>query len=544
MIFGPVPSGDAEGAILAHSLALNGRGFKKGRRLSPADIDLLVAAGVDHVICARLGPDDVHEDRAAGEIAAALAGPGLGTSAAFTGRSNLIAERRGLLTFERDRLDALNRIDEAVTFATLAPYAPVEPRQMAATLKIIPFAVSKAALQQCLEVARDGERLLRISEFHAKRVGLIQTELPGTKAQLLAKGKSVLDGRLAALGCAPSIARRCQHREPAIARELGRLQAEGCELILIAGASAIVDRGDVVPAGLVKAGGTVTHFGMPVDPGNLLLTGRIGATPVLGLPGCARSPKLNGFDWILQRLVADLPVTRGDIMAMGTGGLLKETGARPLPRAAAVEPAQPTPAKAARIAAVILAAGRSSRMGSSNKLMADIGGQPMVARVAAAVAASSAEPAVLVTGHERDRVVRAVGAASVTQVHNPDYASGLSSSLHRGLAALPEDIDGVVVCLGDMPGVSPAVIDKLIAAFDPVEGRAICVPTWQGKRGNPVLLARRFIPEVQALSGDVGARALLGEYPELVAEVPVDDDLVLRDVDTPEDLVAYLRPAG
>ena len=530
MIFGPTATRGAAGAILAHSLAAAGLSFKKGRVLSDDDVAQLLDAGVEEIVCARLEPDDVHEDQAAGRLAAALAGPGLKTSAAFTGRSNLIAERRGLLTLDQDRLSAVNQIDEAVTLATLPPFATVEPRQMVATLKIIPFSVPEAVLERGLAVCQDGGPLLGLAEFHSKRVGLIQTELPGTREKVLAKGKAVLDARLAALGCPAAIGRRCGHDEREIEREIAALRSAGCELLLIAGASAIVDRGDVVPAGLVRAGGTVEHFGMPVDPGNLLLTGRIEETPVLGLPGCARSPKLNGFDWVLQRLVADLPVTRQDIMAMGAGGLLKETGARPLPRAEAVEaeawPSARAPARAPRVAAVILAAGRSSRMGRNNKLLADIGGTPMVAKVVNAVVNCSADPRILVTGHEADRVARVVDHKALTLVHNPDYASGLSSSLHRGLAALPEEIDAVVVCLGDMPGISAAVIDKLIAAFDPVEGRAICVPTWQGKRGNPVLLSRHFIPEIQALSGDVGARALLGEHPDQVAEVAMDEDSV------------------
>ena len=157
--------------------------------------------------------------------------------------------------------------------------------------------------------------------------------------------------------------------------------------------------------------------------------------------------------------------------------------------------------------------------------------------------ASQAEPVVVVTGHEREAVEAALEGQPVTFVHNPDYAGGLSSSLHRGLGALPEESDGVVVCLGDMPRVGAQVIDRLIAAFNPLEGRAICVPTWQGKRGNPVLLGRQFLAEIQTIAGDIGAKALLGEYPELVAEVPMPDDAVLTDVDTP-DALARLKSTG
>ena len=177
-------------------------------------------------------------------------------------------------------------------------------------------------------------------------------------------------------------------------------------------------------------------------------------------------------------------------------------------------------------------------MGPVNKLLADLGGAPMVVRVADAVEGSQAEPLIVVTGHERDHVEAALAGRRLALAHNPDYATGLGSSLRRGMAALPHALDGVVVVLGDMPRVSSAAIDQLIATFAPLEGRAICVPTWRGKRGNPVLFARRFFAEMQTIAGDVGARSLIDRYPEMVSEVAMADDGVLDDVDTPEALAA------
>ena len=557
MRFGDTPLDEAEGAILAHALTTGDLRFKKGRRLSAEDIAALSAAAIESVIAARLEPGDVHEDAAADAIAAALCGPGLKASAAFTGRCNLLAEARGVLTVERTRLDDLNLVDEAVTVATLPPYAAVEMRQMAATIKIIPFAVGQAVLERCLAIAGQDGPLLRIAAFAPRQVGLVQTRLPGLKESLLEKTVNAVNARLAALDCPPVLEVRCAHRADEVAGAIAALRAQGAEITLVSGASAIVDRRDVVPAGIVAAGGEIDHFGMPVDPGNLMLLGHADNAPVIGLPGCARSPKLNGFDWVLQRLVAGLAVTPRDVMLMGGGGLLKEIAARPLPRAQAVEraeedlPSPVDPARAPRIAAVVLAAGRSTRMGGVNKLLADVEGRAMIDRVVETVLASQAEPVVVVTGHERARVEAALAhhasSGRVRLVHNPDFAVGLSTSLHRGLAALPEEADGAVVCLGDMPGITPAVIDRLIAAFDPMEGRAICLPTWRGKRGNPVLLARRFFAEMQAISGDVGARALIGEYPEALCEVAMEalagGEAVLSDVDTPEAL-ARLKTAG
>ncbi|MFQ6018626.1 MAG: NTP transferase domain-containing protein [Kiloniellaceae bacterium] len=548
MIFGPTPLAEAEGAILAHSLSAGALRFKKGRVLSGQDVAALRAAGIETVVAARLEAGDVHEDAAAAAIAEAIMGPGLSATAAFTGRANLIAETRGLLVLDRERLGALNLVDEAVTVATLSPYDLVEPRQITATVKIIPFAVPGKTLERCLEVARDGAgSLIRVAALRSRKVGLIQTSLPGMKKSLLGKTKRALDARLAALDCPPAEELRCGHDEAAVAQAIGSLRARDCAIVLISGASAIVDRRDVIPAGIVRAGGAIDHFGMPVDPGNLILLGHAADTPVLGLPGCARSPKLNGFDWVLQRLIADLPAGPRDVMLMGAGGLLKEIPVRPLPRAEAVEEAVSKLPRAPRIAALVLAGGQSRRTGPANKLLSEVAGKPMIAQVVGQVLASRAEPVLVVTGHEREKIEAALSGLAASTVYNPNFAAGLSTSLHRGLAGLPADIDGVMVCLGDMPGVTAAVIDKLITAFNPLEGRAICVPTWQGKRGNPVLFARRFLPEMQSIGGDNGARQLIGDYPDVVSEVAMEDrasgDGILLDVDTPEAL-ATLKSTG
>jgi molybdenum cofactor cytidylyltransferase len=540
--FGEVPVGEAEGAILAHSLKLGATALKKGRVLSRADLDAIAAAGLDHIVVARLEPGDLREDEAASRIAAAVAGPNITLANAFTGRANLFAEARGLLVFDRDRLDRLNLVDEAVTLGTLPPYAVVEPRQMIATVKIIPFAVPETAVARAADFAAAGEPLLRVAAFVPRDVALIQTRLPGFKESILDKTRQVTEQRLTALGCRLVSEERCEHTVAALAPYIAAAVRQGADLVFVHGASVIVDRRDVIPEAVVAAGGQIDHFGMPVDPGNMLLLCHIGETPVLGLPGCARSPKVNGFDWVLERLVAGLPVGRQDIMTMGAGGLLAEIPSRPLPRAeASPAPTAKLPEKKVppgpRIAALLLAAGQSSRMGS-NKLLAEIDGRPMVARVAQRLLSSHARPIVAVLGNEADRVDAALGKLPVERVRNPAYAEGLSSSLKAGLATLPEDIDGVMICLGDMPLVAGRDLDRLIAAFNPLEGRAIIVPTRRGKRGNPVLWAKRFIPEMAELAGDVGAKHLIGEHAELVAEIEMDSDGVLVDIDTPDALAA------
>ena len=331
MFFGSIPIDEAEGAILAHAVRHGSFVMKKGRVLSREDCLALKAAGLDAIIGARVDEDDVPEDQAAQVAAALLAGAGVRCDQAATGRVNLFARHAGILVIEIARVDAFNAVDEAITFATLPHLKPVEAGEMIATTKIIPFAVPKPRLAQALAAA--GGAILDVVAFKAKRVAVISTLLPGLKPSIPLKTIKVLEARLAKAQ-APIIADlSCAHDEAALMTALQDALKNRPELIIIFGASAITDRRDVIPAALEKQGGTITQFGMPVDPGNLLLIGKIGAVDILGAPGCARSPAENGFDWVLDRLLADIPVSAHDIRRMGVGGLLMEIVQRGHPRA-------------------------------------------------------------------------------------------------------------------------------------------------------------------------------------------------------------------
>jgi molybdenum cofactor cytidylyltransferase len=532
MKFGAVAPRDAEGAIAVHSIRKSGMVLKKGTLIGKKEIDALEDAKVSEIVVARLEPGDVPEDVAAAEIAAGVAGEGVHVDRAFTGRANLFAEHAGVMVVDKDGVDALNDVDPAITFATLAAYAPVVAGKMIATVKIIPFAVSRDARDRALVAARAAKPILRVAPFKIRKVGIISTVLPGLADKVIEKTLKVTAERLAPAGADIVAERRVPHETKALAKALDDVLGAGAELVVVFGASAIADTRDVIPAAVEQVGGRIEHFGMPVDPGNLLLVAEANGRPVLGAPGCARSPKENGFDWILMRLLAGLPIRRSDITGLGVGGLLMEIVTRPQPRA------EPAPEKGHRIAGLVLAAGRSTRMGGPNKLLEEINGRALVRIATEQVLASGARPVIIVNGHQRERVERALAGLAVTFVHNPDFAEGLSTSLKAGIAAVPEDADGAIVCLGDMPQVSARLIDRLIAAFDPERGALVVIPTIEGKRGNPVLWSRRFFNDLMALEGDVGARHLIGGYAEAVAEVPVEDAAALIDVDTPEALLA------
>jgi molybdenum cofactor cytidylyltransferase len=531
MKFGPVAPGDAKGGIVVHSIRQGGLILKKGRVVDDADIAALKAAGVTTITIARIEPDDVSEDAAAAQLAAAVAGDGVHIDRAFTGRSNLFAETDGIMVVDRAGVDRFNEVDPDITLATLAEFATVVAGKMIATVKIIPFAVSAVARDKALAVARTTTPLVRVAPYQVRKVGVISTVLPGLADKVIEQTLRVTQRRLAPAGAKIAAERRVAHEPAALARALADVLDAGAELVIVFGASAIADRRDVIPAAVEAVGGVVEHFGMPVDPGNLLLTASARGRPVLGAPGCARSPRENGFDWVLERLLCGVPVSGRDITGMGVGGLLMEIVTRPQPRAIEARSGR-------RIAAIVLAAGRSTRMGGPNKLLAEINNQPLVRIAAQQALASQAHPVIVVTGHQREQVAAALDGLDVKLVHNPDFAGGLSTSVKAGIAAVPDDVDGAIVCLGDMPQVSASLIDKLLAAFDPEKGALVVVPVIDGKRGNPVVWSRRFFPELATLEGDAGARNLIKGFAEAVTEVPLSGTAALVDVDTPEALEA------
>lgn len=335
MRFGPVPVTEAAGAVLAHALMAGGRRLRKGAVLQAADAAALAAAGYRHVTVARLDPGDVAENDAAARLAAALArDSGLIAGRAFTGRVNLHAPGAGVVAVDAGAVTALNLVDPGITLATVAPWARAAPGGLAATVKIIPYAVPETALRAA-EAHAPGA--LRFCPVRLARAALIVTEVPGQADRLADKAVRATDARLRRLGMALADVRRVAHDTAAIATAI--TDSPG-DMVLIMAGSATSDIHDAAPAALVAAGGRVERFGLPVDPGNLLFWGwqdgdagaRPMMRPVIGLPGSARSLVASGVDLVLERLACGLPIPPADVAAMGIGGLGREIASRGQPR--------------------------------------------------------------------------------------------------------------------------------------------------------------------------------------------------------------------
>lgn len=329
MKFGAVPVAQAQGAVLAHSVKLQSGRLRKGLVLDAEHLAQLVQAGINDVVVAQLEEGDVHEDEAARQLAQALVpdpeSVHLRVTEPFTGRVNLIADSEGVVVLDVAALEAFNAVHPMITIATVPPLQQMSPGGMVATIKIISYGVAAQDVHTAADAARNS---ISLAPPVMKSAGLVITDIPGGPSN--EKGQRAIEDRVRALGMDMAETRIVPHDVDALAQALGELSGD---VALILTGSATSDSADVAPEAVRQAGGTVDRFGMPVDPGNLLFLGRQGQRPVIGLPGCARSPALNGADWVLSRVVCGIEVSARDIAAMGVGGLLKEIPSRPQPRA-------------------------------------------------------------------------------------------------------------------------------------------------------------------------------------------------------------------
>ncbi|MBX3080769.1 MAG: molybdopterin-binding protein [Anaerolineae bacterium] len=334
MKFGSVPLSQAAGKLLAHNVpALDGRKlFTKSHQLTPDDVETLRAMGLTSVVVAELEADDLSENEAARRVGVALAGSGVRVVAPGVGRANLSAEVRGVLNIDVSTLHRVNQVDEGITVATLRRCSVVQARQLLALVKIIPFAMPQRQLEAVEAIIAETGKVITLTPLEAQSIALIVSGPDHMRDKLLAEFTDPVRTRMETLGSQLEAITYVPHQPSAIAAAIQAQHAAKRGLIILAGISAIIDRGDVAPTGLVQAGGEVEHFGAPVDPGSLLMLGYLHGMPVLGAPGCIKSLKVNIIDWIVPRLLTGEHLTGRDIMLMGHGGLLDDIEDRPMPR--------------------------------------------------------------------------------------------------------------------------------------------------------------------------------------------------------------------
>jgi molybdenum cofactor cytidylyltransferase len=335
MKFEAVPIEQAVGHVLGHNIAdQNGRrALRKGKRITSKQVSLLRSLGHETVYVARIEDSDVGEDIAADRISRSIAGLGIRLSQARTGRVNLFAELLGVVDVDTGRLLRLNQLP-GVTLATLPQHAVVARDRIMATLKVIPYALAEETVLEAETLAE--APLVCLKPLLPKRVGLILSGGPAVEARVTSSFESALAARVEQLNAKIELSEYVplenQADEIRLAATIEKMVETGIDLLILAGETAIMDRYDISPRAVERAGGEIACFGAPVDPGNLLMLAYSGAVPILGAPGCSRSPKTNIIDVVLPRLLAGERLNQKDIAWLAVGGLLEDVPERTLPR--------------------------------------------------------------------------------------------------------------------------------------------------------------------------------------------------------------------
>ena len=534
MKFGEKPINECVGDLLVHSVKTPDGKLPKGTRLSKTHIEALRFIGAEFLLVASIEEDDVEENSAASMLSNAFLKNGFQLSVPATGRVNFIAEALSIVRLDVEKIKSLNEIDEAITFSTVMPDQLVTVGQMIATMKIIPYAVSKSSIDNALLVISNSD-LVSCRTIVSRKFSLIQTSFEDTKPSIISATEDVTRTRLSQLESPLIDSQVTAHKASEVYEALLRGREHGAEAFLLCGASAIADRLDVLPEALRMVGGEVNHLGLPVDPGNLSMVGEWDGMLVLGMPGCARSPKLNGLDWLLQKALAGIKLDKSELSGMAVGGLLADIASRPLPRRLIHKNTE----KNQKIAGILLAAGSSRRMGNENKLLLPIEtGLPMIRWIAQTYVDADIDKLFVVTGFQHKKISKALLGLDVEFVHNHVYQTGQASSVVRGIERLSEQYDCALIGLADMPFVTSDLINRLIKShklLSKPEVR-ITMPIIDGRRANPVIWGRAFFDELQAISGDEGGRQILSAYLSAVNGVSWDKTEVTEDIDLPEDI--------
>lgn len=533
MKFGEFPIDECLGAILAHSLYLDGRLIlKKGTVLEKDHLEKIGSFGHEKLTIAKLSVDDVEENEAARRVAECFLADGLYANDASTGRVNILAEKKGLFLADRELINKINLVHPDITVATLNEFAFVEEGGLVATVKIIPYGVDKKHLEK-IEAIEKGA--IGLAPFKAQKVSALFTDNRSLKESVKRKTEANLKTRIEKAGSVLMETSYIDHELGAVSHALDEMIVK-TDLVILFGAGAISDLEDVIPKAVISIGGKIERFGMPVDPGNLLLIGSKSATKIIGAPSCARSIAENGFDFVLQRLLAGIEVSSNDIAKMGVGGLLHEIPSRPHPRQAKTNQVK-------HVAGIVLAAGQSKRMGKANKLLETVSGKPLISHIVEASNQSQLDQLVVVTGHQGKEVRSELGGfvkggKPHKFLNNPDYEMGLSSSLITGIKSLDRNVTHAMILLGDMPLISNEIIDELLETIDSNPPNSIIMATAFGKWGNPILWPRCYFDALLELKGDVGAKHIIFENSEHVIEVEIGEAAAL-DIDLKTELNVF-----
>ena len=519
-------SAETLGDILAHSIFLKVGRIRKGKIISQEDINLMLQDGIENIYVGEFDNDDLDENYASKKIAEAICVDGVTRSPTYSGKTNITSKYDGLIEIDKEKVFELNRLSTNIAVSTLNNHDIVYNGDHILSVKIISYAINKADLEKIINFLNTN-KIIQLKPFKSLKFGVIYTESVNEKKNIIEKTKKSIKSRVSDYNSTIMDEIIVKHDIEAIKLALEKQLTMDIDCLLFFLSSSVADVSDILPSIISEFGGKITSYGMPLDPGNLTLSGYINNHKILVAAGSARSDALNGLDWHLNSLHAGIEIDQDIIDSLGVGGLLKDIDFAVRRKRISKN----INTKKANIAAIVLSAGESKRMGEDNKLLLKVNGKTIIANYIENISKSNVSEILVVTGHQSDLIQGELEKYDVNFIYNPDYKDGMSTSLRAGINALSTNIDAAMICLPDMPLIGIYEINKLIDYYNPKIGNEICIATSNEQRGNPVLWDKKYFNELSDIKGDKGGRHLLSQYEEKSVEVNLGE-AVSFDVDT------------
>ena len=541
MRFGEFPVYDALGVELAYPVTCQGKVFPAGHAMTANDLRLFRQDGIQNVVGCLLTSDDIRPDIACDMILKSLVGDHLRYTHPENGYSEIYADKDGLFVVSPERLFRFNAHDENISTACLAPFMPVYKNQLIASLRLSGPAFPADVVNAAVDKITGQGPLFKIAPYALCRIGYVQTVMHRGDIPVLEE--DALNRRFGVYGFGVVHFETCAHQSEHVEKAVRNAIDAGAEVVLVQSPAAPISRNDVVPSAFKEAAGDIDRLGWPMDPGLSVVIGHKNDVKLIGF--AEKDFETPAMDRLMRFLATRSLPPAEDFPSFAPGSLSIER----LIQIFTPDPEKNSIAGGALdvvviLGIVVLAAGSSRRMIGSNKLLENVQGLPMIERVVQSALLSRAAYVLVVTGYDARFIEQRLANYDVKIVRNPDYSSGVLSSVRLGLSVLPPDVAGAVVLPADMPGFTSAYIDRLIDCFDAkAKRKPVCMPVYDGVRHNPVLWPRDLFKTVKIIPEDAHWMPPLIEHSDYIVEMPVEDDLPLSDINTHGDLSAFLARA-
>ncbi len=541
MKFGEFPLYDATGVELAHDLACGSRVLPAGHIITADDVRLLRQAEIKSVVGTVFSAEDLRPDIVCDILLKDIVGDHLRYTLPENGCSDIYANADGVFIGMPERLLRFNSHNENMALSSLLPYTPVYKNQLVASLRLMGSAFDVETVNEAVAKITGQGALLKIAPYAFCKMVFIRTVMREDEET---ESPQDVQKRYGVYGFDVVRHTVCLHTREAVSNEIEKAVEDGADAVFIESSSAPLNRGDIVPAAFKSAGANLDRLGWCADPAVSAAVGHKNDTKIAAfrtadfpLPSVDR----------LCRYIATKSLPSPDVFpSLATGTMSLERLIKFLsPEEEAKTVAVEALSNRSKVAVVVLAAGASKRMIGSNKLLENIQGVPMVERAVQSALLSKADFVAVVTGYDAKFIERRLTKYDVKIVRNADYASGVLNSIRLGLSVLPPDVAAAVVLPADMPAFTEQYIDRLIDLFDPkAERKAVCLPSFKGVRHNPVLWPRELFKVVKIVPEDAHWMPALVEHSDYIAELKLEDDLPLSDINTHGDLSLFLARAG